>query len=648
MTDAEFVALTTRLQARHARWPRLYRAQVTALILLGYAYIAVVVIAIVGLSAWLILSMHANALTLKLAIPAVVLLGLTVEALWVRVTPPEGPRIRPEEAPDLFRVLEELRVSLRAPRIDEVTANLTELNASVQQIARFGVLGWHRNYLVLGLPLMLAMDEEQLRAVLAHEYAHVSYQHGRRSIWIHRSSAGWEQLIIKLREERHRAAFIFEAFFKWYSPVLAAYYFALARQLEYDADTLAARIVGAAAVGQMLVVLHLRSLLQSSGWWETMVARHKEEPDPPESIVEASLAPFLRGGIRAEAPGVRLLLDAEPAPKDSHPSLAQRLRSLGQLEPFEKMAAAGGFELPPLAKTAADAYLSPPLRERLLRLADKKMFADISPGWRDAHRKVRQKVARLEALASASTHRPLSLAETWERASLTEDVKDVAAAEPFLREVLAMMPEHAAANQRLGAYLLAQKKDEGIAHIERAMRADPDYAGPGAALIVSYLAESDRHEQAAPYLVRIKTASEEADAAAQERNGVNATDPMAPHSLSHETVAALREEFRRERDIRRAYVVDKVVRHHPETPYRVLFVEGEEAWYAPRKAAANQALLSFLRPRVRDTGIDYYLIFAAKPVVFPTSSSRLQRAVANVKGSLIYDRDKPGGVPAPL
>ena len=294
MTDAEFVALTTKLQARNARWPRAYRAQVAGLILLGYAYIAVVVIAIVGLTAWLILSMHANALTLKLAIPAVVLLGLTIEALWVRVTPPEGPRIRPEEAPELFRVLEELRVSLRAPRIEQVVANLTDLNASVQQIARLGVLGWHRNYLVLGLPLMLAMDEEQLRAVLAHEYAHVSYQHGRRSIWIHRSSAGWEQLIIKLREEKHRAAFIFEAFFKWYSPVLAAYYFALARQLEYDADTLAARIVGAAAMGQMLVVLHLRSLLQSSGWWETMAARRYRAESHASQIVGPAPPPRCR------------------------------------------------------------------------------------------------------------------------------------------------------------------------------------------------------------------------------------------------------------------------------------------------------------------------------------------------------------------
>ena len=645
MTDAEFVALTTKLQARNARWPRAYRAQVAGLILLGYAYIAVVVIAIVGLTAWLILSMHANALTLKLAIPAVVLLGLTIEALWVRVTPPEGPRIRPEEAPELFRVLEELRVSLRAPRIEQVVANLTDLNASVQQIARLGVLGWHRNYLVLGLPLMLAMDAEQLRAVLAHEYAHVSYQHGRRSIWIHRSSAGWEQLIIKLREEKHRAAFIFEAFFKWYSPVLAAYYFALARQLEYDADTLAARIVGAAAMGQMLVVLHLRSLLQSSGWWETMAARHKEEPDPPEAIVASSLAPFLRGGIHAEAAGVRLLLDAEPAPKDSHPSLAQRLRSLGQLQPFEKMATAGGFELPPLTKTAADVFLSPPLQERLTRLADKAMSADIAPGWRDAHRKVRQKVARLEAIASASATRPLSLAETWERASLTEDVKDVAAAEPFLREVLAMMPEHAAANQRLGAHLLAQKKDEGIAHIERAMRADPDYAGPGAALIAGYLSEADRGAEAAPYIERMKVASEDAIVAAKERNGVNATDPMEPHSLSRETVVALREEFRRERDIRRAYVVDKVVHHKPEVPYRVLFVEGEEDWYAPRKPEANQALLSFVKSRTRGTGIDYYLVFGATPFLFSTSSSRLRRAVTSVKGALIYDRERPGGVP---
>lgn len=54
------------------------------------------------------------------------------------------------------------------------------------QHARLGVLGWHVNYLILGLPLMQAVSPEQFRAIVAHELGHLSRNHSRFAGWIYR------------------------------------------------------------------------------------------------------------------------------------------------------------------------------------------------------------------------------------------------------------------------------------------------------------------------------------------------------------------------------------------------------------------------------------------------------------------------------
>jgi Zn-dependent protease with chaperone function len=73
------------------------------------------------------------------------------------------------------------------------------MNAGVQQVPRFGIFG-SRNFLVLGLPLLQAVTPTELRAVVAHELAHLSRSHGRVNVWLYRIRATWGQLLESLEE----------------------------------------------------------------------------------------------------------------------------------------------------------------------------------------------------------------------------------------------------------------------------------------------------------------------------------------------------------------------------------------------------------------------------------------------------------------
>ena len=104
-------------------------------------------------------------------------------AMWVSLDVPKGQRIANSEAPELFALIDKLRRSLGAPRFHHVLIT-DDFNAAVVQIPRLGLLGWYRNTLLIGLPLMKALNRQQLAAVLAHKFGHLAGGHGRLGNWI--------------------------------------------------------------------------------------------------------------------------------------------------------------------------------------------------------------------------------------------------------------------------------------------------------------------------------------------------------------------------------------------------------------------------------------------------------------------------------
>src|SRR6516225_1867399 len=120
-------------------------------------------------------------------------------AMWVRLDPPKGRPIANSDAPELFALIDKLRRALGAPRFHHVLIT-EDFNAAVVQFPRLGLLGWYRNTLLIGLPLMKALTRQQLAAVLAHEFGHLAGGHGRLGNWIYRLRFGWARLAQALQQ----------------------------------------------------------------------------------------------------------------------------------------------------------------------------------------------------------------------------------------------------------------------------------------------------------------------------------------------------------------------------------------------------------------------------------------------------------------
>jgi Zn-dependent protease with chaperone function len=388
MDKRDFELLVERIERAARSRPGMYKAKVFALAVLGYGFLAVVIVTLAGLVLAALLALrHAPLLAVKLVIAIGAFLLVVVRALWVKLEPPKGWKLARGDAPDLFELLDRLRKQLQTPSIDAVLVT-PEFNAGVSQIPRLGLFGWHRNYLLLGLPLMQVLTREQLTAVLAHELGHLSHGHARSSNWIYRLRLTWLRLDAALRQHAPPGSQVITWFYHWYVPYFFAFSFPLARANEFEADAVAARLTSPQIASQALTTVSVVAAFLRERYWPGILKA------AVEAAPATTFAPYSKLGAAAltgisEADGkswVSAALNEVASVSDTHPSLPERLHAMGGTPEVAVPAPGQG----------ADLLLRPAL-PRLLAAFDKQWHGQLAR-WREHQR---QKQAQQEVFAPA-------------------------------------------------------------------------------------------------------------------------------------------------------------------------------------------------------------------------------------------------------
>lgn len=309
---------------------------------------------------------------------------MVVRALWVNLEPPEGRILTRADAPDLFELLDRLRKELQTPPIHVVLVT-PEFNAAVSQIPRLGLFGWHRNYLLLGLPLLQVLTREQFTAVLAHELGHLSHGHARSSNWIYRLRLTWLRLETELSEHAPAGSQVIAWFYRWYAPYFLAYSFPLARANEFEADEAAAQLTSPQTMSEALTTVSVVAAFLRERYWPGLL---RAAVDAPAQI---NFAPYSNLGVAA-------LTDISTADRNSWATAAlQEIASFSDTHPSlqERVHAVGGTPrvIVPTQGQAADLLLRPAL-PRLLAAFDQQWHKQLAR-WREqqgqkqqAHQKV--------------------------------------------------------------------------------------------------------------------------------------------------------------------------------------------------------------------------------------------------------------------
>jgi Zn-dependent protease with chaperone function len=234
-----------------------------------------------------------------------------------------GVAVGPRDEPELWRTVTELahQVQTRVP--DEIRL-VPEVNAAVSEDARLLGLIRGRRHMYVGVPLMLTLSADELRAVLCHELGHYSGSHTRLGGITYRGRTALIRTIQRLQGHA-----VIRAFFMGYATIYLRVSQAVSRRQELEADASAVAIAGRRPMGDAL-----RKVRAAAAAWDFYLNTHLRMIGPaqarPADLFAGFYTLFHEPSMGDELAKV-VNSPEERSPYDSHPSLAERLAAIDVL-----------------------------------------------------------------------------------------------------------------------------------------------------------------------------------------------------------------------------------------------------------------------------------------------------------------------------
>ncbi len=298
-----------------------------ALILMaGFYLLALVVVAGLGL----ILYLEVTSRTINAFLTIVAILGIFTIVSGIvprrRKFIEPGPRVTPEDQPELFAVVHQVAEATGGPRPHDVYV-VADVNAGVAHVRGLAGIG-SRPVMVLGLPLIATLTVSELRGVIAHEFGHFVGGETKLAPVIYRTREAIGRTVMGLAASGHWFTRLLRFPFHLYGVMYLSITQAISRRQELDADAMAARIAGGTSMESALVKTHHAGLAlvpYLTGELGAVLSRGYRPP------FAEGFARFLKGdeiSVLVQRQSLIELDDDTASPFDSHPSLPQRLEAL--------------------------------------------------------------------------------------------------------------------------------------------------------------------------------------------------------------------------------------------------------------------------------------------------------------------------------
>ena len=587
MDRADFVHLVRLSEHASADDSDSYRRGVAVFAAVGYLWVFACLGLAASLIAWVLGGLgHGSRFSFTrgwLLLFALGLLWATLRALWVGFDEPDGVLLERADAPALFEALDRIRQRIDGPAVHRVYLD-SEFNASIRQLPRFGLFGGAVNYLSIGLPLLMALDRRRLLSVLAHEYGHLRGNHGKLSAWIYRTRMSWLKLDASFQRDEGVMAFASQAFFRWYFPRFAAKTFALARQDEYEADRVAARLLGTRVVAGALTEIEVKSAWYAETFWPAHWSRAAHEPTPVGPF--SAMAPRLRAPVAPDLARValRAALRRVSDVDDTHPVLRDRLEALDEKP-----------GLPSWSEKSALALLAD--APRWTAHFDAEWCRSHANDWKQHHAYLVRVTERVAALAASAGRNNADEIVEW--ADCARRLDAAADVRGHYERALQLTENHPGALRGLAQMLPARDRSARLAVLERLHETSVASRWWAARTAVGLLEDPDAggHDERALKLwrERTKTAEEAEQRAWEEITATPCFSHITRHDLSEFELGELRADLARCLSVSRAWLVRKNLREFPWRRAYVVFLElpqmgDDERWQLCRQLEQTLSL----------------------------------------------------------
>ena len=283
---------------------------------------------------------HPSSQMALLALGGIAVAGAILWALVPKRDKFEAPGLLLESAshPRLFRELTEIAAALNEPLPAEVYL-VGQVNAFVAD--RGGVLAFgSRRIMGVGLPLLGSLTIPEMRAVLAHEFAHYYGGDTRMGPWTYKTQSAMIRAFQNMGTVSEKFGrigalqivnVVVSTVLKWYFLFFLRVSNFLSRKREYRADELACLVAGGEQLVRGLRKIHGAVMAWEPYWNAEVVPVLNQGRMPPIGegfslfLAAPQIAEQITGGIETE------IAEGKTKPYDTHPPLRDRIAAVEKL-----------------------------------------------------------------------------------------------------------------------------------------------------------------------------------------------------------------------------------------------------------------------------------------------------------------------------
>ncbi|MCW5823175.1 MAG: M48 family metalloprotease [Cyanobacteria bacterium TGS_CYA1] len=593
---------------------------------LGNLYIGGILTILVLAIVFCIQHIHGYGGTKLTLILGILILGI-IGSLFVKSQKPEGIELKREQYPKLFSLIDDISSKVNAQA--DVVLLTDDYNAAVVQIPKAGFFGGSTNYLILGLPFMMAQDDKQFIATVAHEFGHLSNNHSETSRWIYNIHVRWSNLLKNLDEKN----ILFRPFFAWYIPRLSAKSLVMNRKHELEADQFAIDLAGIEANAQSLVVCDLRA----HGYYKASeevfkLARYSEQP-PNDVYLQ------LQQGMNT-IPTHELrkwLLEAlehEGTKGDTHPPLKARLEYGKSLDYYQNISDEELVSLCaplPTGESSAEIYLGDELKD-LIAYMSKTWYESQKEIWAHKHQNLKEMENFLGELNEKSKKEELTLDEMRAKANILSDLSEKELSLAVRHEILQREPNCPFSNYEIGRYLVENKIEshknvDASNYLLRSCRYNLLLAESAQQIAIQHFSQHKRENE----IDGLKALKEEIDQAFKERASIKDTDEFLEHELDNETREILVNWVGQINEIRALHLVRKKMTMFPESHHYIISLNVD--------GISSEDLPDFGKGILENS---HFLGYTRSVFIVDTWNLKLDKKIRAVPNSLIVKRDGKG------
>lgn len=540
------------------------------------------------------------------------------KTLWIKVSKPIGVSLDKNKSNEMFRLIEDVRKKTNSPGIREVIIN-DEYSVEIVQVPIFGVFGITRKYLVIGLPLMIALTSEELEIILTREFQHISRKNHEIGKWVYNLRKRCSLIKGQLGTMKWNECILITGYVEALEPFYMKYSFDMSRKEELSADEYTAKIYGTELTGETIINAGVRGEYLVDSFWEGIYEGAFQTPNPPDEVFMEMEKCLWEGLTNEKAQELySRILRYESSEFDPHPAIKERLASINYKYQYKY-------------KTGTSAFREL-LGEGFQGVVD--IFNSIwkesnKESWKEKYSFTVEGSKRLIELRNITRERDLNMDEGWEVCYLTEALYGGSEALQLYTNFLAKYPDFLPANFATGRLYLKEKNPDGIELIEKAISGDIDYVMDGLKLIHDFYFYKGEVEEANKYYRRALEFAEILEKSRVERSDLGFNDIYMQHRLSKEEIENLVNQMSQYDEIEEIYIVRKETKYFSEKQLYAVGIVLNYPWYS--SGFRHRRFVEKISQEVRFSGETLVVFLNRQNVAF-------KKRMGKIPNSKIYSK----------